>query len=434
MVPLRRAVSLLSLLLSSIPALAAAAGAPVVFALDSSRSLSPAECKVATDLAADLARRLAPDRPVGALSFDDQVRWLVEPGAGRGAPGLAAALTGVFPRGNFTLLDDALVEAAQRLPAGGVVVLVTDGKDESSATTLEDATRLAATAGVRIAAVGAGQPDERVLRRLALLTHGAFLGRLGALDPGAAASEIERLAGAVDATQRAAAPPPTPTPTALPTPAPPPPARGGEWGTLLLALLFAAAAALLGFLSARRRGAPAAAEPAAPEPCPRCGEPLPTDGSPCPRCRDAALAARLHSVPLASLSDLAPVSLDDTSGFPDLPFEEAVEKTFVLTEEPVLIAREPGREPRVFRLPTERAVGIGRLARNTLACADPTLSGEHLRIVPYEGDFYALDLHSTNGLFVNGARVTFIKLRPGDQIKAGQQELELKIRQRSTNW
>ena len=156
MTALHRASLLLALTLAllGIGAPAAAVNeAPVVFALQSLQAEKPLHIE---------GRR--PHSPY--LTTVDEVRWLTRPGA----PGAAEALDAMTPAGRFTVLNDGLIEGVRALADGGVLVLLSDGKDENSATTLEDAARLASERGVRLVTVAAGRADERTLRRLALLT------------------------------------------------------------------------------------------------------------------------------------------------------------------------------------------------------------------------------------------------------------------------
>ena len=59
--------------------------APVVLALDSSRSLSAAESRATATLAKEILAGLPASTPAGVLVFDDEVRWLARPGAGGAA-------------------------------------------------------------------------------------------------------------------------------------------------------------------------------------------------------------------------------------------------------------------------------------------------------------------------------------------------------------
>jgi len=92
----------------------------------------------------------------------------------------------------------------------------------------------------------------------------------------------------------------------------------------------------------------------------------------------------------------------------------------------VLTVREPGREPRAYRLPPDRAVDIGRDATlNTLAFLDPTMSTQHLRVALDDEEVYLVDLGSTNGVLVGERRVDAVRLHPGDRFRAGMIEFEL---------
>jgi hypothetical protein len=419
----------------ALPRLAAAeAGTPVVVALDGSRSLTAVENAAVVAAAGDLLGRLPAGTPTGLLTFADEVRWLVRPGE----VGAAEALSVVERSGSYTVLHDGLVEAIRALPEGGIVVLVSDGRDENSATTLEDVARLAGERGVRVVALAAGRAEERLLRRLALLTGGTFAGRLGAADADALAREVGALLDQMGAERRGAetrpapAPPPAPTPAAAVEAAPARQSTG--YGPLLLGLaaLVGAVAAAIGFLSARRsRRARAGAEPAA-EPdrgtAPGVVMPAPAGAPPLPEV-DEIVVARLRNREAAYPGSLAMVSLDDTAAFQRLQIGEPFERTLVLDEEIVLTVREPGREVRSFRLPPDRAVDVGRDAsRATLSFPDPTLSGRHFRLILDEGWVYLLDLGSTNGVSVQERRVESARMRPGDRFRAGMLEFAIDVR------
>ena len=423
--------------LALVPPLAAAE-LPVLLAVDSSRSLSPAESAATVAAARELIARLPAGVPAAVLSFDDQVRWLAVPGD----PAAAQALDAIAPSGNFTVLNDGLVEGVRALAGGGVIVLFSDGRDENSATTLEDAARLAGEQRVRVVAVGCGRADERTLRRLALLTGGSFAGPRKSADVDRLTAEVVRLRDGLAAEKRAeearlTPPTPVPTPVPEPTPAPPPPAKGPGLIFLLLALLLCAAALAIGYLLARRRAAAAppprrgeypdlGTAPGVPMPAP---PPTPVVATPP---LDPELLADLRARAVAPPGQILEIPLDTAAAFERLPFSEAAEKTLVLTEEMVLTVREPGHEPRSYRLPPDRAISLGRDSqRNTLAFQDPTLSSQHLRVVLDDGVAFLLDLGSTNGVFLNEARVQTARLQPGDRMRAGMLELELQVRQQS---
>ncbi|MBP9145844.1 MAG: FHA domain-containing protein [Thermoanaerobaculia bacterium] len=433
---------------------------PVVLALDSSRSLSAAESRATSDFAKVLLAGLPGAAKPGILVFDDEVRWLARPGAAGGAE----ALDAMTPAGRFTVLNDGLIEGVRALGSGGVLVLLSDGLDENSATTLEDAARLASERGVRLVTIGAGRADERTLRRLALLTGGQYAGRVAAADGAAVLSGIQTLRGDIAAEQAARAPKPAPV---APVPAPataesprPAPDSGQPASSWLLALGAAVAAlgVVLGFLLARRRSASAANESSEPDRGTQPGVQWPAaatapgDGtapgvlavSPVPAVSaispfkapqpiDEVQIARVRLRPVVRPHGLFEVSLDETAEFQRLPFSDSIERTLVLTAEVILTVREPGKEPRSYRLPPDRAVDIGRDATsNTLAFPDPTMSTQHLRVALDDDEVYLVDLGSTNGVLVGERRVDAVQLHPGDRFRAGMIEFEIGLHHAST--
>ncbi|MGI8478395.1 MAG: FHA domain-containing protein [Gaiellaceae bacterium] len=56
---------------------------------------------------------------------------------------------------------------------------------------------------------------------------------------------------------------------------------------------------------------------------------------------------------------------------------------------------------------------------------DEFASGQHARIEPRADGVWVEDLGSTNGTFVNGARITAHRLQAGDVVRIGQTELRL---------
>lgn len=73
-------------------------------------------------------------------------------------------------------------------------------------------------------------------------------------------------------------------------------------------------------------------------------------------------------------------------------------------------------------------IGPGLVIGRALACDvtidDSYASGRHARLYDRDGHVYLEDLNSTNGTYVNGARVQAQQeLRPGDVIRIGDAEL-----------
>jgi hypothetical protein len=83
---------------------------------------------------------------------------------------------------------------------------------------------------------------------------------------------------------------------------------------------------------------------------------------------------------------------------------------------------DPEGNETVFAL--DRAVtNIGREETNHIALPDPKCSRKHF-VIEMAGDFYnAIDMNSTNGIRVNGYKVTRRRLRDGDVIMIGKHKL-----------
>jgi len=71
------------------------------------------------------------------------------------------------------------------------------------------------------------------------------------------------------------------------------------------------------------------------------------------------------------------------------------------------------------------SIGIGRDPANAIPLADKQASSRHARIVRDGAGWRIEDLGSRNGTFVNGAKVTSVLLKHGDEIRIGTTELIL---------
>jgi len=67
----------------------------------------------------------------------------------------------------------------------------------------------------------------------------------------------------------------------------------------------------------------------------------------------------------------------------------------------------------------EKVVTVGRRPESTLQMADPNVSRNHAEIRPSGNGWVVVDLGSTNGTRVNGARVSSHDLTEGDEISFG---------------
>ncbi|HPW55349.1 MAG: FHA domain-containing protein [Thermoanaerobaculaceae bacterium] len=398
---------------------------PLVVALDSSRSLKPGELAAAASLVRPVLASLPAGTPVGVMEFNDAPRWVVP------LPGSAAAASEVLgrivPAGTSTVLLDALVTAARELPAGGVILVITDGRDEGSAATMSDLTALLAARQVRILAAGTGHTvDSRSLRRLAVLSGGQYLGLVGATSAGTLEGAVGQARTAVERSlPPTPAPPPTPVPESTSTLTPPVRQTAGpDW--LALGLGVVAVAALgLGMLAWRRRAA------ATGNLCPDCGRPMASWETECATCKLDRLDLRRAEQQAIAAPPAKPIADEeltlDPSVFDKAPLEDRLEKTLALTEQIILVVRSPRGPQRSYAINPEHVVAVGRAAKvNSITLDDPSASAQHFKIVPKGEDFYVVDLESSNGTFVNGERVRVHRLHNGDTIMAGQVECQFR--------
>jgi len=405
----------------------AVAGQPVIFAIDTSRSLTRKDMRTVATTVRGILEHLPAGTSFGLLAFDDSPRWVVEPPAT--ADRVAIAAGELVPAGSFTLLNDALFTAARALPDGGVILLMTDGRDENSATTVEDVATLCRSQHVRIIAVGTGRRvDGKALRRFALLTGGAVLGRANQADAAGAADSVLMSLTEIASEVEAARPPATPKAEAPPpTAVPARPAVVQTEGTprwllpLLLLLLLAVLATF--FVLWRWRTASRSESGAGPA---REWEtdPMMSSGVGGVAPKDPGLDLG----PTPPMEEAADELLLDPAAFERLPFDGDLDRTSILDEEHILSLREAGKKSRSFRLREDRAFAVGRAPGvNTLVLGSKALSAQHFKIVPHEGGFAIVDLESTNGTLVNGRKIRARRLEPGDVIRAGDVELEYRV-------
>jgi hypothetical protein len=403
---------------------AADPSAVVVLALDTSGSLQPSDLARARELALGLLNSLPAGSEVAVFTFDDESRLLL--GRTSDAEAVRRAIGEVTIRGRYTSLHDALYDASRYLaaaPGRKGIVLVTDGLDENSALKLDDGLRLAQETGIPVVAVGVGRVQERVLRRIAKLTGGAYLPARRATGPTLAARLLE--AGDTPASSASATPvvsPSTPPPTRpasdASAPSPGSPASGSSGSRRMLTLAAVGGTAAVGglallLLRRRRRRV-----------CPACGHELAGPLATCTFCE-----ADLESGGPLSGKQTMPVQVSDTVLERLSSTEEYLEKTVTLRERPVLaVTRGPGAG-QVFPLSSATAMSMGRAKANDIVLEDVAVSSEHCRIRPEDGRYVVHDLRSTNGTFVNERRISRHTLSEGDLIKVGETWLQFRTDQ-----
>lgn len=414
----------------------------VVVALDTSKSIG----KPGLDRARELALGILPELGAGAeaavFTFDDQSR-LVQARTSR-PEDLRKALEGVAMSGRYTALYDALYDASRYLrDAPGTrkaIVLLTDGRDENSALQIDDGLRVAEDSHIPVYAVGVGQVDERVMRRIGKLTGGdyfppgsgtaAVLAARIAAGPAAADAVVPRIAADQAPGRASVAPPRDAAPrAAAPRNALPAAAAGsrrGLWIGLGVALV---AAVALGWIALGQRSRPR---------CANCRRPLPDRLSECAFCSREPATAPPPARPRTATTEARPT--DRTVVVDTAPTivarvgpttEEYLEKTVVLRERPVLsVTRGPGMG-LVYEVKTSAPTSLGRAKVNDIVLnADVAVSSEHCRIRPEEGKFVLHDLKSTNGTFVNDRKVTRQPLAEGDTIQVGETYLQFRLEHR----
>jgi hypothetical protein len=401
------------------------AGQPVslIVAVDSSRSLKSSDIAAIHEALSQGLEGVSPELPVGLVTFDDNARWIFEPTLDRER--VLLALKAVEPSGTTTVLYDGIFLAAQGMEDGGALLVVSDGKDENSAVTVSDIEGLCTRQNVRLVTVGVGRGiDDKVLRRLALLTRGVYLGGSvesiagglsGAVETTMASLETVPILHEVQDVQEATA---QPRPVAKPPVAVSPKGRfmSISWQELTILVLLGmslltGAGAVWWFLHRRRSGR-----------CATCGAALPDDGGDCLGCEIDAIRTSAESREVANEE----ATLVPDLGVGAMAFEtrpDSVDHTVALGEVAVLTVHEEGREVREYTLPRDRIFAVGRAPRvNTLQVRDQTISAQHFKVVFKDSNFYVVDLWTTNGTSVNHECVRVHPLAPGDVIRAGLTE------------
>lgn len=131
-------------------AAAQGAGRSVVLLLDVSGSMAGERIRAATAAAHDFVDQVPPDVQVGLTTFGADVKVLVPPGKDRAA--VQRALAAVRAAGR-TRLHDALAATAGLPGTGGGLLLLSDGADDGSTTTREQAVQAVVRDGLQLTAL-----------------------------------------------------------------------------------------------------------------------------------------------------------------------------------------------------------------------------------------------------------------------------------------
>lgn len=87
-----------------------------------------------------------------------------------------------------------------------------------------------------------------------------------------------------------------------------------------------------------------------------------------------------------------------------------------------LILTHDGAVIREYKLANERTT-VGRKPHNDIHLEDPTVSGDHAVFLKHQHT-YVEDLGSTNGVILNGKRITKRQLNHGDVVRIGRHEFK----------
>lgn len=97
---------------------------------------------------------------------------------------------------------------------------------------------------------------------------------------------------------------------------------------------------------------------------------------------------------------------------------------------PRLIIDRPGVPARLYELKDGAAIHIGRAASNDITLSHSSISRSHALLENKQDAWVVTDLHSANGVLVNGARIERAELHSGDVIALG--EVKLRFENMST--
>jgi hypothetical protein len=371
---------------SPTPAARDAARPPLILgvAVDEA-GISETDLQRSQELVLALLEALPKGTEMMLASFSGDKRIVLPPTADRAA--VAASFAGFKAGTAAVALPDGLFDMVGDL--GGreadsrALLLVSAGRVREGDLQFEDPLNAAVARHIPIFALGLGQGDGKLLRRITKITGGEFV-RLEVAD-------VSMMAHLIDPGAELTGPPSSRVET---TPSPKPEARTSA-GLLGAAAVFFSLGGLLMlgivFLLIRRLAAPdpQKATPAPPAPA-RSVAPPPSPKEP------------VEEI-ISHVED-----------------EPVLEETLVVNASPILRALSGPGAGKNFPLSPTGQTSIGRSRRNDIVVPEDAASAQHCRI-DREGDSYVLhDLGATNGTFVNGARTDRAVLQHGDRLKVGE--------------
>ena len=92
-----------------------------------------------------------------------------------------------------------------------------------------------------------------------------------------------------------------------------------------------------------------------------------------------------------------------------------------------IIVTEDGDQPRTYPLREDEALMLGRADTCQIVLKDTYVSQAHTRIFAKDGAWYVEDLGSTNGTYLNRAKVSEpSSIGPGDEVRLGKTTVEVR--------
>jgi VWFA-related protein len=396
----------------------------VCLAIDRSGSmLDESKLRSAQVAAAQFLRSLRPDDRAGLISFADHAT--LDRSLTRDTEGVAQAVNALQPYGGTAVYDavywavnqvalapqtlGSVVTRPARSGARRVVLALTDGDDNRSATLPERVIRFARDNGVTIYTIGLGS-DARAseLERLAQGTGGQYFAAPG---PSALAQLYALIARQLQSEYTLAYDSPRPE------------ADGTRREVTVRLSAAAESLSAAGWYQAPGGGSSviSMARPATPG----ATGPSVAGGQASPMGRGGhrvilaflAIVAALGAGTLVYLFWLAHTG----SRAAEAPLEEPLppaqpaERTVMHTNPRIDL------RPLCVRAPVTE---VGRAEENDLVIDSPLVSRRHARIERIEGEYRLVDVGSANGTFLNGERVTEAPITVGDVVRFADQEFE----------
>ncbi len=89
-----------------------------------------------------------------------------------------------------------------------------------------------------------------------------------------------------------------------------------------------------------------------------------------------------------------------------------------------LVVLSAGMTGRTYELKVDKTT-IGRVEDNTFQIAEPSVSSHHCEVLLRGSEVVVKDLDSTNGTYINGAKIAESAIKPGQILRLGQVEMRL---------